>query len=124
MATDTVIGATIVIDGELKSGEDISVRGTVKGKIQTTADLFVEQGGQVQAEVHTRSIEIQGTVIGDVTATDRYEVKDGGRVEGDVRAPRVVVADGAKFKGNVDMEEGRSRPPAEAPKALAKPTKR
>jgi cytoskeletal protein CcmA (bactofilin family) len=109
---DTVIGSTIVIDGELKSGEDISIRGTVKGRIQTTADLFIEEGGQVQAEVETRSIEIKGTVTGNVTAADKYELKEGGRVEGDVRAPRVLVADGARFKGNIDMEEGAKSPEA------------
>jgi cytoskeletal protein CcmA (bactofilin family) len=118
---ETVIGATIVIDGELKSGEDISIRGTVKGKITTTADLFVEEGGQVQAEVETKSIEIEGTVTGNVTASDKYELKEGGRVEGDIRAPRIVVADGARFKGNIDMEEGAARAPSE-PKA--KPAKR
>jgi cytoskeletal protein CcmA (bactofilin family) len=112
---ETVIGSTIVIDGELKSGEDISIRGTVKGKIQTTADLFIEEGGQVEAEVQTHSIEIQGSLTGNVNATDKYELKDGGRVEGDIRAPRVIVADGARFKGNIDMEEGargESRPAA------------
>jgi cytoskeletal protein CcmA (bactofilin family) len=110
---ETVIGSTIVIDGELKSGEDISIQGTVKGRIQTTADLFIEEGGQVQAEVETRSIEIKGSVTGNVTASDKYELKEGARVEGDVHAPRVLLADGARFKGNIDMEEGGA--PAERP---------
>lgn len=120
---ETIIGATIVIDGELKSGEDISIRGTVKGKIQTTADLFIEEGGQVQAEVETRSIEIKGAVTGNVTAADRYELKEGGRVEGDVRAPRVLIADGATFKGNIDMEEGARGAPSES-RPAPKPGKR
>jgi cytoskeletal protein CcmA (bactofilin family) len=120
---ETIIGSTIVIDGELKSGEDISILGTVKGKIQTTADLFVEAGGQVEAEVETKSIEIEGTVSGNVRASDRYEVKKSGRVEGDVRAPRLVIADGAKFKGSIDMEEGVARAP-ENPKPSGKPGKR
>ena len=107
---ETVIGATIVIDGEMKSSEDVSIQGTIKGKIQTTADLYVEAGGQVQAEVETQSIEIEGTVVGNVHASDRYELKKQGRVEGDVHAPRVVIADGARFKGSIDMEEGPARP--------------
>jgi cytoskeletal protein CcmA (bactofilin family) len=119
---ETIIGSTIVIDGELKSGEDISIRGTVKGKITTTADLFIEDGGQVQAEVETRSIEIKGSVNGNVTASDKYELKESGRVEGDVRAPRVLVADGARFKGNIDMEEGARAP--DSSKAPARPAKR
>src|SRR5262249_15385051 len=113
---ETTIGSTIVIDGELKSGEDISTRGTLKGEIHTTADLYIEQGGQVLAEVETRSIEIEGTVTGNVTASDKYELKDSAHVEGDVRAPRVLVADGAKFKGSIDMEEG-ARGPSDGGKA-------
>jgi cytoskeletal protein CcmA (bactofilin family) len=118
---ETIIGSTIVIDGELKSSEDISIHGTIKGKIHTTADLYVEEGGHVEAEVETKSIEIEGSVTGNVQASDRYELKRSGRVDGDVRAPRLVIADGAKFKGSIDMEEGRH---GEAPKAPAKAGKR
>ena len=106
MATETVIGPTIVIDGELKSKEDISVEGTVKGRIETEADLFVEASGKIEADVETRSISIQGTVLGNVHATDKYELQKDGRVVGDVRAPRVVIADGSRFKGQIDMDEG------------------
>jgi len=114
---DTIIGSTIVIDGELKSGEDISIKGTVKGKITTTADLYIEEGGQVEAEVETRSIEVEGSVTGNVSASDKYELKKGGRVEGDIRAPRVLISDGARFKGHIDMAEGGG---GEAPRAPAK----
>jgi cytoskeletal protein CcmA (bactofilin family) len=106
MAAETVIGETIVIDGELHSKEDISVRGTIKGKINTTADLFIEDGGTVEAEVETRSIDIDGTMVGNVSASDKYELKPSGRVTGDVHAPRVVIADGSRFKGSIDMGEG------------------
>lgn len=110
MATGTVIGPTIVIDGQIESGEDIAIQGTIKGKIKTTADLFVEESGTVQAEVETRSIEIRGTVVGDVRASDKYEIQPEGRVTGDVFAPRVVISDGSRFKGHVDMAEGGGRP--------------
>jgi cytoskeletal protein CcmA (bactofilin family) len=113
---ETVIGTTIVIDGEMRSSEDVSIQGTIKGKIHTTADLYVEAGGQVHAEVETQSIEIEGTVVGNVHASDRYELKKQGRVEGDVHAPRVVIADGARFKGSIDMEEEPSRAPAKPSK--------
>jgi cytoskeletal protein CcmA (bactofilin family) len=126
MATQTVIGSTIVIDGELRSSEDISIQGTIKGKIETSADLFVEGSGTIEAEVNTRSIEVHGTIIGNVRATDKYELMREGRVTGDVSAPRVVIADGAKFKGHIDMAENG---PAlarleEGPRAGSKPAKR
>ncbi|MEK7704537.1 MAG: polymer-forming cytoskeletal protein [Myxococcota bacterium] len=100
----TTIGSTIVINGEFKSAEDVSVQGTVKGRIETSADLFVEEGGTVEAEISTRNIDIRGTVVGNVTAAERFEMHAGGSVTGDIRAPRVVLADGAKYKGNIDMD--------------------
>jgi cytoskeletal protein CcmA (bactofilin family) len=122
MATETVIGSTIVIDGEIKSSEDISVRGTIKGKIESSADLFIEEGGTVEAEVTTHSIDVRGTVVGNVKATDKYELMRDGRVTGDVNAPRVIIADGSHFKGSIDMAEpaGGGREPTPASKGRPK----
>jgi len=100
----TTIGSTVVINGEFKSEEDVSVQGTVKGRIETSADLFVEEAGTVEAEIVTRNIDVRGTVVGNVTASDRFEVHAGGSIIGDIRAPRVVLADGGKYKGNIDMD--------------------
>ncbi|HUT77248.1 MAG TPA: polymer-forming cytoskeletal protein [Polyangia bacterium] len=99
----TIIGSSITINGEFLSAEDVSVRGTIRGKIETTADLFVEDGGMIEAEVITRNIDVRGVVVGNVTASDRFEIHPGGSVTGDVRAPRVVLADGGKYKGNIEM---------------------
>ena len=101
---ETVIGPTITINGEFKSEEDVSIQGTIQGKIETTADLFVEEGGVAEAEISTRNIDVRGTVVGNVTASDRFQIHEGGTVTGDVRAPRVILADGAKYKGNIDMD--------------------
>ncbi len=124
MAAETVIGRTIVIDGEVKSSEDISVQGTIKGKVTTTADLYIEESGTVEAEVQTHSIEIHGKVVGNVTATDKYELMKDGQVTGDVTAPRIVIADGSTFKGHIDMAEpGQKSAPIEkvAPRPPPKP---
>jgi cytoskeletal protein CcmA (bactofilin family) len=99
----TIIGSSIIITGELKSGEDVAILGKVQGRIETTADLFVQDGGSVEAEVSTRNVEVRGSVTGDIVATDRFEILPGGSVNGDVRAPRVVLADGGKYKGNIEM---------------------
>lgn len=90
--------------GEIRSEEDIVIHGRVEGRIETTADLYVEEDGTIEAEVSTRNIDIRGTVVGNVTASDRFEIHPGGSVTGDVRAPRVVLADGGKYKGNIDMQ--------------------
>jgi cytoskeletal protein CcmA (bactofilin family) len=113
----TVIGDTITINGEFHSKEDVSIRGKVQGRIETTADLFVEEDGTVEAEVATRNIDVRGTVVGNVTASERFEIHPGGSVTGDVRAPRVVLADGGKYKGNIDMAVPSGRIGAETPAA-------
>ena len=101
----TVIGPTITVTGEFLSQENVSILGTVRGKIETSADLFVEEGGVIEAEVITRNIDVRGAIVGNVTASDRFEIHPGGSVTGDVRAPRVVLADGGNYKGNIDMTD-------------------
>lgn len=113
---DTTIGPSIVIDGELKSQEDIVIQGTIKGRLQTTAALLVEPAGRLEADVQARSVEIRGRVSGNVHVSEKYELMKDGLVEGDVHAPRVVIADGARFKGRIEMEEagGPAGRPAQA----------
>jgi cytoskeletal protein CcmA (bactofilin family) len=101
---NTVIGSTIVIDGEITGDEDLVVQGTVKGRVSLSQNLYVEEGGVLEANVETATVTIQGTVTGDIVASERAELKSNCRVVGDIRAPRILIADGASFKGNVDME--------------------
>jgi cytoskeletal protein CcmA (bactofilin family) len=101
---NTVIGSTIVIDGEITGDEDLIVRGTVKGRVSLRENIFVEESGALEANVETATITIHGRVTGDIQATERAELKSNCRVVGDIRAPRVLIADGASFKGSVDMD--------------------
>lgn len=100
----TVIGSTIVIDGEVTGDEELVVQGTVKGRISLQQNLVVEETGVLEANIETATISILGTVTGDIQASERVELKPNCRVVGDIRAPRVLLADGASFKGNVDMD--------------------
>ncbi len=101
---NTVIGSSIVIDGEITGDEDLVVLGTVKGRISLRENILVESSGTVEADIETATITINGTVTGDVHASERIELRNDCRVVGDIRAPRILIADGASFKGNVDME--------------------
>ncbi len=101
---NTVIGSTIVIDGEITGDEDLVIQGTVKGKIALKESLFVEESGSVEADIETQNVEVSGQVTGNITATEKVELKTQCRVIGDVKAPRILIADGASFKGNVDMD--------------------
>ena len=60
--------------------------------------------GVVEADIETRHVEVSGNVTGNITSTEKVELKADGRMVGDIKAPRILIADGAVFKGNVDME--------------------
>jgi cytoskeletal protein CcmA (bactofilin family) len=101
---NTVISNGIVIDGEVSGEEPLTILGTVKGKISTTQNLAVEPGATVEADIETTSLSVGGRVTGNVVARERVEVRANGKMVGDIKAPRIVIADGAAFKGNVDMD--------------------
>ena len=92
---NTVIGSSIVIDGEISGDEDLVIQGTVKGKISLRESLFVEGSGVVEADIETQNVEIAGRVTGNIQASDKVELKADCRVVGDVKAPRILIADGA-----------------------------
>ena len=101
---NTIIGSSIVIDGEISGEEDLVVQGTVKGKIVLKQNLLVESSGVVEADIQTANVTISGQVTGNIVAGERVELRTDGRMVGDIKAPRILIADGASFKGNVDMD--------------------
>ena len=101
---NTIIGSSIVIDGEITGEEDLVIQGTVKGRISLKESLYVEESGVVEADIETQNVDISGQVTGNITASDKVELKAQCRVVGDIKAPRILIADGASFKGNVDMD--------------------
>jgi cytoskeletal protein CcmA (bactofilin family) len=103
MAT-TIIGKSLVIDGEISGDEALVIEGTVKGKIGLSESVRVSPSAVVQADIETTTVSISGQVTGNIHATTRVEITADGRMIGDVRAPRITIADGATFKGNVDMD--------------------
>lgn len=99
------IGQSVQIKGELNGNEDLTIEGMVDGKILVKDHhLTIGANGRIKAEVHAKTVTIVGQVIGNITADDKVEISPSGSVQGDVRAPRVAIADGARFKGSIDME--------------------
>jgi cytoskeletal protein CcmA (bactofilin family) len=99
----TVLGPTVEIEGEIEGDEDLIVQGRILGKIVSRKDLTVDNSGRVEASITTKNLAVSGVLTGNVTASERVEVRKEGKMIGDVKAPRVVIADGAKFKGNIEM---------------------
>src|SRR5579863_9090506 len=100
----TVIGAGITVEGEITTDEDVIVQGTVRGKLSAKEGVAVQHGATVEADVVGGSLTVGGSIIGNITASDRVDLQAGARVVGNVKAARVTIADGAQFKGNVDMD--------------------
>jgi cytoskeletal protein CcmA (bactofilin family) len=98
-----VIGSKTTVKGEISGDEDVLVEGVVEGQIRINKDLRVGPGGTVKATIDAQSVVVSGEVIGDCHAANRVEIQASGRLTGNIRAPRVVIAEGAVFKGNSDM---------------------
>ncbi len=101
----TIIGESILISGSLNGDEDLTVRGRVEGTLTLTKTLVVEPTGVVKAEVQVKNCVIAGVIVGNVTATESVEITKEGRMVGDIAAPRVIIVDGASFRGRIDMGE-------------------
>lgn len=100
----TVIGAGITIEGEVTTDEDVVVAGTLRGKLTAKDAVTIEHGATVEADVSGASLVVAGSLTGNVTAAERVDLQQGARMIGNVKAARVTIADGAQFKGNVDMD--------------------
>lgn len=101
----TIIGESFLVNGSLNGDEDLTVRGRIEGTLTLTKTLVVEPTGVVKAEVQVKSCVISGAVIGNLTATESVEITKEGRMIGDISAPRVIIVDGASFRGRIDMGE-------------------
>ena len=101
--TACVIGVKTIIKGEVGGDEDVIVEGTIEGRVRINRDLRVSTGGVVRATVDAQSVIVSGEVVGDCTASQRVEIQATGRLTGNIRAPRIVIAEGALFKGTSDM---------------------
>lgn len=111
------IGQSISIKGELTGNEDLTIEGRVEGKIiLKDHNLTIGSNGRITAEIHAKTVLVLGEVIGNVTADDKVEVAATGALRGDILAPRVVLADGARFKGSIDMDRKSGPSPSTAPK--------
>jgi cytoskeletal protein CcmA (bactofilin family) len=110
------IGQSVYIKGELSGNEDLTIEGKVDGKI-TLKDhhLTIGANGRIMAEINAKTVLVVGEVVGNIVADDKVEVASNGSMKGDIIAPRVVLADGARFKGTVDMERKGAPAPAHAP---------
>ncbi len=99
------IGQSIQIKGEVIGNEDLTIEGKVEGKIfLQDHNLTIGANGRITAEIHAKTVLVVGEIVGNITADDKVEVAATGSMKGDIVSPRVVLADGARFKGSIDMD--------------------
>ena len=102
----TTLGPTIVVSGELTSGEDITVQGRVNGHVQVKdAALTIGEQAQLHADVRGTRVLIHGHVKGSIVASERIELTPSAAVEGSLSANWVILSDGAHFNGRIDMDQ-------------------
>jgi len=113
------IGKSVVIKGELNGSEDLTIEGQVEGTIQLRDHvLTIGPNGKIKAQVFAKSVIVLGEVTGNVTASEKVDIRDKGSVDGDIISPRVAIAEGAHFRGSVDMQrKGAAAVSPSAPKA-------
>ena len=105
MVQTAIIGQSINIKGELTGSEDLTIEGKVEGKIELKdQNLIIGPNGHIKADIMAKNITIAGEVLGNMTAEEKVEIKETGRLQGNIIAPRIAIADGAFFKGSVEME--------------------
>ena len=119
------IGKAVVIKGELKGREDLTIEGQVEGKIELKDHvLTIGSNGKINAQVFAKTLIVLGEVSGNISASDKVEIRDGGAVDGDIVSPRVAITEGAHFRGSVAMQrkgEQSSTPPQARPVGQAAP---
>jgi cytoskeletal protein CcmA (bactofilin family) len=112
------IGKSVFIKGELSGSEDLTIEGNVEGRIELKDNtLTIGPNGKIRAEVFAKQVIVLGEVTGNVTASEKVDIRDNGSVDGDVTSPRVAIAEGAHFRGAIDMQRAGQAPAAAKPAA-------
>lgn len=118
------IGSTIRIKGEVIGEENLLIEGTIEGSVKLSDhDLTIGPNGRVEANLTAKTVSVQGQVTGDITGSEKVVITQAGRVLGNIKAPRVMLEDGARFKGAIDMDPGGAAVTSTPPKRAAAPAK-
>jgi cytoskeletal protein CcmA (bactofilin family) len=116
------IGKSVVIKGELNGSEDLTIEGSVEGKIELRDHvLTIGSHGKIRAEVFAKVAVVLGEVVGNITASEKVDIRDNGSVDGNIVSPRVAIAEGSQFRGSVDMQRKPPVTPVEVARSEVKP---
>ena len=118
------IGKSVIIKGDLTGSEDLTIEGQVEGKIELRQNILtIGANGKIKAQIFAKIVIVQGEVQGNISATERIDIRDNGSVDGDITSPKVAIAEGAHFRGAIDMNRSGGAPKADPKPAAATPVK-
>jgi cytoskeletal protein CcmA (bactofilin family) len=100
------LGPSLFLKGELSGEEDVIIEGQYKGKIDlTNHNILVGSGAKVKGDIRVKNITIKGTVEGNIEASGKIFILKDGQMKGDLKAPKISIMEGAKFKGGIKIEK-------------------
>lgn len=119
------VGKSLHLKGEITGSEDLYIDGEVEGTVELKDNnLTVGPNGNVHADVQARSITVLGHLRGNVRAGDKVEIRKTGSLEGDLATARIIIEDGAVFRGSIDiLQPGRAEPDHKAAAKASAPAK-
>jgi cytoskeletal protein CcmA (bactofilin family) len=117
-ARTAVIGKSVIVKGQIFSREDLTIDGEVEGTVELQEHrLTIGPNGKVRASVKARELVVLGTIHGDVETTDKIDIRKDAKLVGDIKTARIVIEDGAYFKGNIDIVRADAARPSAQPSA-------
>jgi len=106
-----VIGKSVMIKGQIFSREDLTIDGEIDGSVELHEHrLTVGPNGKLQAGVKAREVVVLGTIHGNVEASDKIDIRKDAKLVGDIKTTRIVIEDGAYFKGSIDIVRADAKP--------------
>ncbi len=101
----TTIGSSIKLNGELNGDEDLLIQGQVEGNIYLKEhNLTIGEQGVIKANAFARTITVRGQLTGDINGVEKVTITSTGKVRGNIVSPKVILEEGATFKGSIDMD--------------------
>src|SRR4051812_8065059 len=117
---NAVLGKSVIVKGQIFSREDLTIDGEVEGTVELQEHrLTIGPNGKVNASVKARELVVLGTIQGNVETTDKIDIRKDAKLLGDIKTARIVIEDGAYFKGNIDIVRAPSVPAGKPPQPVA-----
>jgi cytoskeletal protein CcmA (bactofilin family) len=100
------LGKNVTVKGQIFAREDLTIDGEVEGTVECHEHrLTIGPNARVQAGLKAREIVIHGSIQGNVEAADKIDIKKEAKLVGDIKTSRIVIEDGAYFKGSIDISK-------------------